>query len=170
MKCKFDQTGTLGTLYDLSVLIAVLAGSTFLSSFIELYDRFSAVMISAIVFAFFAAAAVVLHIIKGGVIYANSDKLVIVHSFAFWRVLVSRISYGDIEYADYNVKQKRSAILFYCYVYELYIHMKNRKEIKLCFDLNIPENRPMCDPDGYKRYISNLPMMKLCRYINERKG
>ena len=46
--------------------------------------------------------------------------------------------------------------------------MKSGKEIKLCVDLDIPENKPMCDPEGYKRYISGQPIMKLCRYINEK--
>ena len=113
-------------------------------------------------------AAVVLLNIKGGVIYARSDKLVITHSFASRKVLISRIRYEDIEYADYNVTQKRSRLGFYCYVFELNIHMKNGKKIKLCADLHIPEDKPMCDPDGYKRYLNDLPVMKLCRYINEK--
>ena len=122
----------------------------------------------AIIFIISAVAAVFLLNIKGGVIYAKSDKLVITHSFASRKVLISRISYEYIQYADYNVTQKRSRISFYCYVFELIIHMKNGKKIKLCVDLHIPEDKPMCDPDGYKRYINDLPVMKLCRYINER--
>lgn len=105
--------------------------------------------------------------IKGGVIYAKSEKLIITHSLASRKILVSRISYEDIEYADHNVTQKRSRLGFYCYVFELIIHMKNGKKIKLCVDLNIPEDKPMCDPDGYKRFINDQPIMKLCRYINE---
>ena len=46
--------------------------------------------------------------------------------------------------------------------------MKSGKKIKLCVDLNIPEDKPMCDPDGYKRFINDQPIMKLCRYINEK--
>ena len=101
-------------------------------------------------------------------IYARSDRLIIVHSFGAWKILVSRISYEDIEYADHNVTQKRSRLGFYCYVFELIIHMKSGKKIKLCVDLNIPEDKPMCDPDGYKRFINDQPIMKLCRYINEK--
>ena len=122
----------------------------------------------AIIFIISAVAAVFLLNIKGGVIYAKSDKLVITHSFASRKVLISRISYEYIQYADYNVTQKRSRISFYCYVFELIIHMKNGKKIKLCVDLNIPEDKPMCDPDGYKRFINDQPIMKLCSYINEK--
>lgn len=168
MKCKFDSTGTLGTLYSSAVVIVVLSVSLFLSS-IGYYDKFSSVMTaSAIVFIVSAAAVFVLNNIKGGVIYARSGRLIIVHRLADRKVLVSRISYEDIEYADYNVEQQRSSIVFYCYVYKLLIHMKNGKEIKLCVELDIPEDKPTSDPDGYKRYINDLPVMKLCRYINEK--
>ncbi len=84
--------------------------------------------VSAIIFAVSAAAAFVLYIIKGGMIYAKSDKLIITHSLASRKILVSRISYEDIEYADHNVTQKRSRLGFYCYVFELIIHMKSGKK------------------------------------------
>ena len=166
MKCRFDSTGTLGTLYETAIVIVIMSASLFLA-FIG--REFSAAMTAwAIIFIISAVAAVFLLNIKGGVIYAKSDKLVITHSLASRKVLISRISYEYIQYADYNVTQKRSRISFYCYVFELIIHMKNGKKIKLCVDLNIPENKPTGDPDGYKRYINDLPMMKLCRYINEK--
>lgn len=169
MKLRFDSTGTLGTLYETSIVIAVLAVSLAIASFGSFDDRGLAPGgVSLIIFIVSAVVAVVLLNIKGGVIYAKSDKLVISHSFASRKVLISRISYEYIQYADYNVTQKRSRLGFYCYVFELNIHMKNGKKIKLCVDLNIPEDKPMCDPDGYKRYINNLPMMQLCRYINEK--
>lgn len=169
MKCRFDSTGKLETAYLSAKVIMIIFASLFLSCKRSI-DDFSAVMIvSAIIFAVSAAAAFVLHNVKGGVIYVKSDELVIVHSFAAREVLVSRISYADIEYADHNVTQKRSRICFYCYVFELCIHIKNGKKIKLYIDLDIPENKPTSDPDGYKQYINDQPIMKICRYINERK-
>lgn len=168
MKCSFDSTGTLGTLYEAAVVFVAMSVSLFLISIGDYY-RFSTLMaVSAIIFIVFAVAAVVLLNIKGGMIYAKSDKLIITHSLASRKILVSRISYEDIEYADHNVTQKRSRLGFYCYVFELIIHMKSGKKIKLCVDLNIPEDKPMCDPDGYKRFINDQPIMKLCRYINEK--
>lgn len=164
MKLRFDSTGTLGTLYETAIVIVVISATLFLSL---IRSEFSPA-VSAIILIVSAVAAVVLLNIKGGVIYARSDKLVISHSFASRKVLISRIRYEDIEYADYNVTQKRSRLGFYCYVFELNIHMKNGKKIKLCADLHIPEDKPMCDPDGYKRYLNDLPVMKLCRYINEK--
>ena len=162
MKLRFDSTGTLGTLYETAIVIVVISATLFLSL---IRSEFSPA-VSAIILIVSAVAAVILLNIKGGVIYAKSDKLVISHSFASRKVLISRIRYEDIEYADYNVTQKRSRLGFYCYVFELNIHMKNGKKIKLCADLHIPEDKPMCDPDGYKRYLNDLPVMKLCRYIN----
>lgn len=164
MKLRFDSTGTLGTLYETAIVIVVISATLFLSL---IRSEFSPA-VSAIILIVSAVAAVALLNIKGGVIYAKSDKLVISHSFASRKVLISRINYEDIEYADYNVTQKRSRLGFYCYVFELNIHMKNGKKIKLCADLHIPEDKPMCDPDGYKRYLNDLPVMKLCRYINEK--
>lgn len=168
MKCSFDSTGTLENLLGSAILIVALSVSLLISS-IGYYYKFSTLMaVSAIIFTVSAAAAFVLYIIKGGMIYAKSDKLIITHSLASRKILVSRISYEDIEYADHNVTQKRSRLGFYCYVFELIIHMKSGKKIKLCVDLNIPEDKPMCDPDGYKRFINDQPIMKLCRYINEK--
>lgn len=164
MKLRFDSTGTLGILYETAIVIVVISATLFLSL---IRSEFSPA-VSAIILIVSAVAAVALLNIKGGVIYAKSDKLVISHSFASRKVLISRINYEDIEYADYNVTQKRSRLGFYCYVFELNIHMKNGKKIKLCADLHIPEDKPMCDPDGYKRYLNDLPVMKLCRYINEK--
>lgn len=169
MKCGFDSTGTLGTLYETSIVIAVLAVSLAIAFFGSFDDRGLAPGgVSLIIFIVSAVVAVVLLNIKGGVIYAKSDKLVITHSLASRKILISKIRYEYIEYADYNVTQKRSRLGFFCYIFELNIHMKNGKKIKLCVDLDIPENKPTGDPDGYKRYINDLPMMKLCRYINEK--
>ena len=168
MKCRFDSTGTIGAMCGAAVFIAIMAFSAAIAFYGSFDDRGLAPGVSLIAFIISVVAAVVLNIIKGGVIYAKSDKLIITHSLASRKILVSRISYEDIEYADHNVTQKRSRLGFYCYVFELIIHMKSGKKIKLCVDLNIPEDKPMCDPDGYKRYISGQPIMKLCRYINEK--
>lgn len=168
MKCRFDSTGTIGAMCGAAVFIAIMAFSAAIAFYGSFDDRGLAPGVSLIAFIISVVAAVVLNIIKGGVIYARSDRLIIVHSFGAWKILVSRISYEDIEYADHNVTQKRSRLGFYCYVFELIIHMKSGKKIKLCVDLNIPEDKPMCDPDGYKRFINDQPIMKLCRYINEK--
>ncbi len=139
MKCSFDSTGTLGTLYEAAVVFVAMSVSLFLISIGDYY-RFSTLMaVSAIILIVFAVAAVVLLNIKGGVIHAKSEKLIITHSLASRKIFVSRISYEDIEYADHNVTQKRSRLGFYCYVFELIIHMKSGKKIKLCVDLNIPQ-------------------------------
>ena len=128
MKCNFDSTGKLETAF-LSVTVIMIVFASLFFSCKRYIDDFSAVMIvSAIIFAVSAAAAFVLHNVKGGVIYVNDDELVIVHSFAAWEVFVSRISCEDIEYADHNVTQKRSRMGFCCYVFELYIHIKNGKK------------------------------------------
>lgn len=169
MKLRFDSTGTLGILYETAIVIVIFAVTAAIAYGGSFDDSFlAAAGVSFIIFIVSAVAAVVLFNIKGGVIYAKSDRLIISHSFASRKVLISRIRYEEIEYADYNVTQKRSRISFYCYVFELNIHMKNGKKIKLCVDLYIPEDKPMCDPDGYKRYLNDLPVMKLCRYINEK--
>ena len=102
MKCSFDSTGTLGTLYEAAVVFVAMSVSLFLISIGDYY-RFSTLMaVSAIIFTVSAAAAFVLYIIKGGMIYAKSDKLIITHSLASRKILVSRISYEDIEYADHD--------------------------------------------------------------------
>lgn len=57
---------------------------------------------------------------------------------------------------------------FYCYVFVLVIHLRNGKILKIRSELEIPEKLPTDDPDSYKEYINSQPIMKLCRYINEK--
>lgn len=81
-------------------------------------------------------------------------------------LLISSIGY----YYKFSTLMAVSAIIFTvsaAAAFVLYI-IKGGKKIKLCVDLNIPEDKPMCDPDGYKRFINDQPIMKLCRYINEK--
>lgn len=116
MKCSFDSTGTLGTLYEADVVFVAMSVSLFLISIGDYY-RFSTLMaVSAIIFIVFAVAAVVLLNIKGGVIYAKSEKLIITHSLASRKILVSRISYEDIEYADHrcDTEAQQAGLLLLC--------------------------------------------------------
>lgn len=171
IKCEFDSTGTLAILRDVFLLTALFAFSVLmaLSGVGNHYDKYIKVTdVSFIILIVCVAAAVIFQCLKAGIIYALSDQIIITHKFLFRRVLVSKIDYRNIEYADYKIEQLRSRVCFYCYVFVLVIHLRNGKILKIRSELEIPEKLPTDDPDSYKEYINNQPMMKLCRYINEK--
>lgn len=99
-----------------AVFIAIMAFSAAIAFYGSFDDRGLAPGVSLIAFIISVVAAVVLNIIKGGVIYAKSEKLIITHSLASRKILVSRISYEDIEYADHrcDTEAQQAGLLLLC--------------------------------------------------------
>ena len=165
MKCSFDFTGTLERLKIFFILIAVFSFST---AFVSLskYDSVSAV--SFIIFLLSAAAGAVIAALCEGCIIDSENQIVIYHKFFSRKVLVSRIPYEEIEYADYTIESRHSRFGFEFYLFTLKLHLTDERDILLSKKLDIPESLPMEKPDEYKEYVSKLPLTLMCRLINER--
>lgn len=165
MKCDFDSTGVLYGIYFTFLLTAIFSFSTFFAAL----PYFSVVSgVSIVIFLVSLPAAIITSALKGGVIYALEDKIIIIHKFLNKRVLVSYISYRDIKHADYNVQPFRSRIAFYGYNIILTITKKSGKTVKITALMDITESMPTEKPDEYKAHLNKQALMKMCRFINEK--
>ncbi|MCH5194564.1 MAG: hypothetical protein J1F11_11420 [Oscillospiraceae bacterium] len=165
MKCDFDSTGVLDGVHLTFLLIAIFSFSSFLAA-IPYFPIFSGV--SFIIFFVSSPAALITSALRGGVIYAVGDKIIIMHRFFNKKVFVSYIRYRDIEYAEYNVKAVHSRIGFIGYDIILTITKKTEGTVKITSGLDIKESMPTDNPDEYKKYLNEHQMVKICRFINER--
>ncbi len=165
MKCSFDFTGTLERLKIFFILIAVFSFSTAFACLFK-YDSVSAV--SFIIFLLSAAAGAVISALCEGCILACENEIIIYHKFFSRKVLVSRIPYEEIEYADHTIESRHCRSRFEFYLFTLKLHLTDGREILLSKELDIPESLPMEKPDEYKEYVSKLPLTVMCRLINER--
>jgi len=165
MKCRFDSTGTLGGLKTFFVLTAIFSFST---TFVCLFKYDSVSAVSGIIFLLSAAAGAVIAALCEGCIIDSENQIVIYHKFFSRKVLVSRIPYEEIEYADYTIESRHSRFGFEFYLFTLKLHLTDGREILLSKELDIPESLPMEKPDEYKEYVSKLPLTLMCRLINEK--
>ena len=78
------------------------------------------------------------------------------------------IKYNEIESAEYHIEDVRSRLLFYYYTFILVIKKKSGRQIKIAVSLDIDEKFPMENPEEYKKYLDEQPIMQMCKYINER--
>ena len=165
MKCEFESTGVLGGVNTTFFLTAIFSFSTFFAAL----PYFSIVSgVSFIIFLVSLPAAIITSALRGGVIYAFESKIMIIHRFFNKRVFVSSIRFSDIKHADYNVEASYSRIGFIGYNITLTITEKTENEVKITAAMDIDEHMPTEKPDEYKKHLSEQPLVKMCRFINER--
>ena len=167
MKYEFDSTGDTDGVYTTFFLIAIFSFGIAIASIAD-YPNFSGIMF--IIFLVSLLAVFITSVLRGGVIYAFEKKVVIIHKFFSRKVLVSHISYRDIEYAEYNVKAVYSRLGFVEYDIILTITKKTGSSVKVTSGLDIKENMPTDKPDKYKKYLNEHPIVKMCNFINEKAG
>lgn len=165
MKCEFDSTGILGDVHTAFSLIAVFSFSLSVAA-IPYY--LIASLVSFVIFLVSLPATFITSSLQDGVIYAVEDKIIITHKFFNKKVFVSSIRYSDIEYAEYNVKALHSRIGFCGYEIKLIITTKTGSSVKITSGMDIKENMPTDKPDEYKKYLNKRPLVKMCRFINEK--
>ena len=165
MKCDFYSTGVFDIIFSIFLLTAIFSFSSFAAA-IPYFPTFSG--ISFVIFLISLPASIIISSLRDGVIYAFEKKVVIIHKFFSRKVLVSHISYRDIEYAEYNVKAVYSRLGFVEYDIILTITKKTGSTVKVTSALDIKENMPTDKPDEYKKYLNERPLVKMCRFINEK--
>lgn len=132
-----------------------------------MFEREFKVYFVLIPIAFFAW--LVLMLTQDGTILADENGIVISHKLLEKNVFVSKITYDEIDYADYKIKATHHRLYgFMGYVLTLSLKKKNGKTVKLIAKLDIPENMPTEKPDEYKEFLANCPMVKMCEYINNK--
>lgn len=169
MKCKFDTTGKNSFFKQLFVLSAVISLSFCFALLGR--DEFTAwfvVSLVLLILSVIGLAAVLLVGGNGGTISALENEIVISRNSSAVKLPDFHIRYNEIELAEYKIKDVRSRVSFWYYKYILIIKKKSGKEVKIAVSLDIEESLPLDNPEKYKKYINEQPLMKMCKYINER--
>ncbi|MDE5742353.1 MAG: hypothetical protein K2H90_07890 [Oscillospiraceae bacterium] len=78
------------------------------------------------------------------------------------------IEYSDINYTDCGVSTYRRGGCGIFYSMYFTIKKKNGSKITVSNRLNISSRLPTNEPDKYKQYIHNQPLMKISHYIDSK--
>lgn len=170
MKCKFDTTGKNSFFKQLFVLSAVISLSFCFALLGR--DEFTAwFVVSAIILILSLTGLAAFFLLGGdgsGTISALENEIVISLNSSAVKLPDLHLKYDEIELAEYKIKDVRSRVSFWYYKYILIIKKKSGKEVKIAVSLDIEESLPLDNPEKYKKYINEQPLMKMCKYINER--
>lgn len=161
MKCEFCSTGK----FYLCEKITLFLNIFLIFSFVFIIsDRL--IRIYALVVILFTALIelFVISIFESGKILACKNQLIIYHKVFNKKALVSHIEYKNIICAEYCIRKSYARGGFECRIFVLTVKCSVGKKRVFISEMIDPPK----DPDGYKRYISSLPLMQLCRYINEK--
>lgn len=166
MRCEFETTGTI----ENRRAVCVLMIACFLTAAISTSPHFpdSLAVVFVILFILSVLLLIALSLLKGGVIRARGKQVIISHNFLDGNAFVSYIGYNEITYAEYHVESLRRGYSFYGYSLSLTINKKSGKKVTLSKSLDIEKNFPTENPDEYKEFLKEQPLVKMCKYINER--
>ncbi len=173
MKCEFYTTGTFSAWRGTFILFIIFSVSIIFTLIPTLlvYDEYrTAVLISLTVFILSVIGLIFVRLFKGGVIRANEKQIIIYHNFMGRKAFACHIGYNEIENVEYQIEGVRNRFSFLYYELMLVIKKKSGKKIKLSVCLDIEEKFPMENPEEYKKYLNEQPMMNLYEYINKCLG
>ena len=161
MKCEFYSTGKLYLCEKITLFLNIFL---IFSSVFIIRDR--VICIYALVVILFTALTelFVISIFESGQILACKDQLIIYHKVFNKKAFVSHIEYKNISCAEYCIRKSYSRGVFECRLFVLTVKCSDGKKKVFISEMIDPPK----DPDSYNEYINNQPMMKLCRYINEK--
>ena len=167
MRCEFDTTGAFSAWRDVFIIFFTFSFSAMLVTlgYAIIGEEYRSVFfISLTVFVLSVIGLIIVHIFKGGLIRINEKQVGISHNYMREKV----IKYNEIESAEYHIEDVRSRLLFYYYTFILVIKKKSGRQIKIAVCLDIDEKFPMENPEEYKKYLDEQPIMQMCKHINER--
>lgn len=182
MKAKFNHTAKINNIRVLS-LIAVLGGGYLLLR-TQLFEDISAKIFEKMVFSIPISAMPVITIIlsiptfaaftafilMSGEITADEAGIKAVYGLGrlvFWKKFMD---FADIRFADCVVERRRRGKNHYVKVLVLYVRMTDNKVQDFVSNLNFPMFLGEPGSSEYDNFIADQPLMKICKYINERAG
>lgn len=166
MRAEFDTTPVFGNLTAFLYLmspVSFVLGATLLKS-----TNSNLVVIFAVLAAVFFAAGVVATNLNSGSAYADEEKFVAYHEFFGKSLFVSAFRYEDI--AEVLCEVKSTGTRFGSVIHEmiLTVKLKDEMEFSMLKRLDISGDFPASQPEEYKEYISEQPLMQLSNFINEK--
>lgn len=182
MKAKFNHTAKINNIRILGI-IAVLLGWYFLSRTqlasdisARIFEKiFFSVPMTAmpavtIILSIPSFAAFIAFILMSGEITADESGIKAVYGLGrlvFWK---KSMDFADIRFADCVVERRRRGKAGYKRVLVLYVRMTDNKVQDFVSSLNLPMFLAEPGSSEYDNFIADQPLMKICKYINERAG
>ena len=160
MEAKYRYTKTTDNLLVISLLAMFL--TVLILYFLEaLFLMFAAIAVwVAIMFGIYWAFS--------GELVADKNGVTVVTMLFGKKIKEKFIEYSDIDYTDCGISTygTRGWGIFY----SIYFTIKKKSGSKFTVSnrLNISSSFPANEPDKYKQYIHNQPLMKISHYIDSR--
>lgn len=158
MEAKFDSTKTTENIFIISLLAMVFA------IFILSFQDISFTLIPFAVFLVIAGLCLACH----GEIIADENRITVVTTFFGKAVKKKFIEYADVDRTDCGVEAFGTRGNSVSYIIRLTIKMKGVSRFIVSAKMNIAGSFPVEQPDKYKQYLHEQPLMKISHYIDSR--
>lgn len=158
MKAKFDSTKTTENIFIVLLLAMVFA------VFILSFQNIMAALIPAAVF----LVLVGLCLACRGEIIADENRITVVTTFFGKAVKKKIIEYADVDRTDCGVEAFGTRVRSVSYIIRLTIKMEGVSRFIVSAKMNIASSFPVEQPDKYKQYLSEQPLMKISHYIDSK--
>ena len=160
MRAKFDRTETIDNitmaLFLLMVVTIFIVGFSLEN---ELWMFLPIAVFSAII-----GILLTFH----GEIIAEEKGVVVIYTFCGKRVGKKSVAYRDIDRTECSVKTSGDRFGRVYHVMKFTIKMKGISRITVFNHLDIGPSFPAEQPDKYKQYLEEQPLMKISHYIDSK--
>lgn len=170
MKCKFDCTKAyeileIAFICFLPISIVMIPFFSFAELSVRTMQTLFWIILTIIIFIIIALSTV-----RKGVIRADSDRISISRLFFGRNVFIRNIPYENIEYVLCQLDAKGGKYGSIIYELVLTVKIKGRNEMNFIKKFKFEDDFPIRRPKKSNAYLDEQPMMKVCKYINERIG
>lgn len=160
MRAKYKYTQTTDNLLVIS-LLAMLLTALILYFLEALFLMFAAIAVwAAIMYGIYWAFS--------GELVANEKGVTVVTMFFDKKIKEKFIAYSDIDYTDCGVSTYGTRGWGIYYHMYFIIKKKNGSKFTASNRLNIASSFPANEPDKYKQYLHEQPLMQLSHYIDSK--
>lgn len=161
MEAKFFQTKQ-----KLKIDIAAHVLMIFLCACVAVYFK------STLVYVLIAIAIIAVDFIfytdYQGKIIADENGITVIKTFLGIKVAEKFIEYSKVRGTDCGVNPVWRRIGTTRYIMEFNLKMRDGSKIVLCNTMNIGTNFLANEPDKYKQYLHDRPLMKISHYIDSK--
>lgn len=161
MTAKFKLSQTADNIMVILLFAAIVSP-------LVLYFTFEAVILILIAVAVWIAIILGVYYAFGGELIADEKGVTVVTTFWDKKIKEKFIEYSDIDYTDCGVSTYSARGWGISYSMYFTIKKKSGSKYTVSNKLNISSSLPTNEPDKYKRYIHNQPLMQLSNYIDSK--
>lgn len=166
MEANFDRSGITDAVLGLAFAADVICVFGFIFALFSV--NLTSITVYGILTLIFTVCAVALCSLHGSV--TADEKAVVIVSTLFGKTVRKRvIEYSEIDGTECGVETEiRRRRGWVSYTMVLTIKMKDSLEAQFLKVLNIDSSFPASEPDKYKQYLHDQPLMKISHYIDSK--